>query len=63
VASLASDLEAGKTSRHTVLQKCTALATCRHCSFLNIGNMSKSCKGLLKNLVHCLRDSDCVKQV
>ncbi|KAI3428052.1 hypothetical protein D9Q98_006437 [Chlorella vulgaris] len=24
--------------------------------------MSKSCKGLLKNLVHCLRDSDCVKQ-
>lgn len=24
--------------------------------------MSKSCKGLLKELVHCLRDSDCMQK-
>lgn len=25
----------------------------------NVFNMSKSCSGLLKDLVHCLRESEC----
>lgn len=29
------------------------------CNYYNVFNMSKSCSGLLKDLVHCLRESEC----